>query len=141
MEKTNQEFIGSIKNIIAFSEELIKLAGGLDVLQDSFETYYKSFIPESERMANTYKDISSVLGDLNMALPETRDGYKELVESLDLSFKEVTSVVSSSSGTASAVNNTASQLKSLGMALTAAIAAGDVAKNTAISGCNERAYE
>ncbi|MDD3681998.1 MAG: hypothetical protein PHX36_10785, partial [Mesotoga sp.] len=128
LEKTNQEFIGSIKNIIAFSEELIKLAGGLDVLQDSFETYYKSFIPESERMANTYKDISSVLGDLNMALPETRDGYKELVESLDLSFKEVTSVVSSSSGTASAVNNTASQLKSLGMVLTAAIAAGDVAK-------------
>ena len=128
LEKTNQEFIGSIENIIAFSEELIKLAGGLDVLQDSFETYYSSFISESERMSNTYKDLSSVLGDLNMALPETREGYRALVESLDLSYKEVISVIPSASGAESAISNTASQLKSLGMVLTAAIAAGDVAK-------------
>ena len=84
LEKTGQAFTGTIPQMIEFSEALINLAGDLETLQDGFETFYAEFIPESERFIDLQTDLTGALSDLNSLLPDTREGYKDLVQGLDL---------------------------------------------------------
>jgi len=85
LDKTGQAFTGTIPEIIEFSETIIAMAGDLDTLQDGFETFYSEFIPESEQFVNLQNDLTGALSDLNAILPDTRDGYTDLVQGLDLS--------------------------------------------------------
>jgi hypothetical protein len=84
LEKTHQQFKGSISQVIAFSESIISLAGDLDTLQDSFNAYYSAFITEKEQANDLKNDLSEVLSALGETLPSTRDGYRSLLQSLDL---------------------------------------------------------
>jgi len=84
LDKTGQAFTGTIPEIIEFSETLISMAGDLDTLRDSFEVFYSEFIPESEQFVNLQNDLTGALTDLNTILPDTRDGYMDLVQGLDL---------------------------------------------------------
>jgi len=84
LEKTGQAFTGTVPEIIEFTETIILMAGGLETLQDSFESFYSEFIPESERFVNLQNDLTGALSDLNAVLPDTREGYKDLVQGLDL---------------------------------------------------------
>jgi hypothetical protein len=85
IEMTGQSFSGSIPQVIAFSEALIELAGGLEELQDAASTYYNKFFTDEEKQARLQTQLSDALEDMNLFLPSTRDGYRALVEGLDLS--------------------------------------------------------
>lgn len=85
LEMTGQGFHGTDLEAIALSETLINLAGDLETLTDAASTYYDKFFSDAEKQVNLQKQLSEALTSMNMALPDTRAGYRALVESLDMS--------------------------------------------------------
>lgn len=65
------------------AEQLAAAAGGLDVLAGSAATYYDAFYTDAEKAGNILSDVREQFAKLNLALPETREGYRGLIESLD----------------------------------------------------------
>lgn len=65
------------------AEQLAAAAGGLDVLTASAATYYDAFYTDTEKAGNILSDVREQFAKLNLALPETREGYRGLIESLD----------------------------------------------------------
>lgn len=99
LEMTNQQFSAvdtmggwrghtviesATSKLIAFSEAIIEMAGGLDVLQKAAGTYFDKFFTDAEKQARLQGQLSGALGDLGYALPGSRGGYRALVEGLDL---------------------------------------------------------
>lgn len=65
------------------AEQLAAAAGGLDALTASAATYYDAFYTDAEKAGNILSDVREQFAKLNLALPETREGYRGLIESLD----------------------------------------------------------
>lgn len=85
IKMTNQQFFAlDAGGLIAFSEALIAIAGGLDKLTEAAATYYDKFFTDEEKQARLQAQLSAALGDLGMRLPTARDGYRALVEGLNL---------------------------------------------------------
>jgi hypothetical protein len=84
LDMTGQAFAGTIPEMIAFSETLIDLAGDLETLRENAEKYYDAFFTDTEKQARLQEQLSATLYSMYMALPGTRAGYRELLESLDL---------------------------------------------------------
>ena len=84
LEMTGNAFTGTASEAIALSESLIALAGDLETLRDAAETYYDKFYSDAEKQARLQGQLSGALADMNMSLPTARAGYRQLVESLDL---------------------------------------------------------
>jgi len=82
---TGQAFAGTKVQAIALSESLIDLAGGLEELQDAASVYYDKFFTEGEKTARTYEMLTGYFGDMNALFPGTREGFRAMVEGLDLS--------------------------------------------------------
>jgi len=81
---TGQAFVGTIPQVIAFSEALIKMAGDLETLRGYAETYYDKFYSDTEKQAGIQKHLTDVMAMMNLVLPETRAGYRDLVEAIDM---------------------------------------------------------
>lgn len=84
LELTNQTFNGTTSQFIKFSEALIDVAGSLDDLTDAFSTYYDAFFTDAEKQADYKKQLSGVMSSYGYSLPTSRTGYRDIVESLDL---------------------------------------------------------
>lgn len=84
LDYTNQGFDTSIESAVALSESLIELAGDLDTLTDSFSAYYNAFFTDSEKALDEQNLLYESLTAVGLYLPSTRDGFRALVESLDL---------------------------------------------------------
>ena len=66
-------------------EALIALTGGLDNFVAQAEFFAQNFLTEAERTAATQKQLVAAFSDLGVtAIPKTRDEFKNLVQSLDL---------------------------------------------------------
>jgi len=84
LAQTNQAYSGSTANAIALSEALIHLAGDLETLTDIASTYYDKFFTDAEKQADLYSNLSIAMADMNLALPDSREAYRAIVEGLDL---------------------------------------------------------
>lgn len=84
LKMTNQSFTGTIPEALKFSEALITIAGGLDKLTEAMQTYYDAFFSDTEKEAKLKEQMTSMLGQYGFDLPGTRGGYRDLVESLNL---------------------------------------------------------
>ncbi|MCK9281382.1 MAG: phage tail tape measure protein [Melioribacteraceae bacterium] len=84
LEMTGQAFTGTIPQLISFSEALISIAGDIDKLRESAEKYYDKFFTDEEKHIRLQKQLTEALSDINFVLPETRKGYRDLVEGIDL---------------------------------------------------------
>jgi len=84
LDKTNQVFRGTTSAAIEFSDTLVTIAGGLDKLTESMQTYYDRFFSDSEKQAKLRVDLMGGLSAYGYDLPGTRAGYRSLVESLNL---------------------------------------------------------
>lgn len=71
-------------DLATVAENLIDLAGSLDDLTDELSSYYSAFYSESEQFDLLSQSLSASLADLGYSLPGTRDGFRELVDSLDI---------------------------------------------------------
>lgn len=63
---------------------LAELAGGVENLAQLQRAYHDQFFSDAERAVHLHEDLSSVLSDLGMEMVGTRDGYRALVEGLDV---------------------------------------------------------
>lgn len=84
LDKTGQAFSGTAMEAVALSEELIKIAGGLDKLTEAASTYYDKFFTAEEKQTRLGATLTTSLGAQGTALPGSRADYRTLVESLDL---------------------------------------------------------
>ena len=71
-------------NAIAISDALVQAAGGLAEFQKQFTAYFDKFYTNNEKQAASYTSLSAALLTVLAVLPQTRDGYRQLIEGLDL---------------------------------------------------------
>jgi len=81
---TGQAFTGSTTQTIAFSESVIQMAGGLEKLRDSAETYFDKFFTDEEKQLWLTGQLTSAMDDMDLPLSSTRSGYRRIIEALDL---------------------------------------------------------
>ena len=82
LDMTGQAFVGTAKEAIVLSESLINLAGDLETFQDSVSTYYDKFYSDTEKQTRLQEQLSSAMTSMNLVLPDTREGYRAVVEEL-----------------------------------------------------------
>ncbi|MFG0466510.1 hypothetical protein ACF8LF_18015, partial [Pseudomonas putida] len=128
------------------AEQLTAIAGGLDVLRTNAATYYGAFIGESERMDDTLDAVTRAFVAANQTLPETRTGFRDMVESIDTTTQagmQMFSTLMALSGQASTYYDILEQRASNGVnaafaALQRSIAAQQKAINKSLTDANSR---
>ena len=81
----NESFFGlDTEQMISVSENMINLAGGINELASSVSKYYDKFYTAAEQQKQLEKDLNEQFLLMNMSLPATRDGFRSIVESLDV---------------------------------------------------------
>lgn len=63
---------------------IVEAFGGLENMQNSVTAYYDKFFTQEEKNAEVMKNITKVAADVGITLPKTKDQFKSLVSSLDL---------------------------------------------------------
>ncbi|MBV8250546.1 MAG: hypothetical protein JO200_19125, partial [Comamonas sp.] len=66
------------------ASKLVERFGGVDAYISASEAYYKAYYSQAERANNSTAAMSKQLADLGLTLPTTREGFRQLVSSLDL---------------------------------------------------------
>ena len=66
-------------------ESFVRLAGGIDQLQGYLAEYYNGFYTEAERTAVVMSDLQKEFDKYGATVPATREEWRKLMESLDLS--------------------------------------------------------
>lgn len=133
---------GALGNISAQSSDAVyaiaQFAGGLDVLSSNVSGYYGAFYSESERAALGAKQIAGALSAVGLALPATREAFRALVDSQDLTQEAGQKAFAVLMGVAGAFDQVTASADRSKSALTDAIAANiskfrTPAQNTASS--------
>jgi len=66
-------------------DNLVELMGGISAMTTTTQGYYENFFSETERHDNDLKVLTKTFKDIGVVIPETREGFRALVESQDLS--------------------------------------------------------
>jgi tape measure domain-containing protein len=66
------------------ASQLVDLFGGIENFVDATTAYYESFYREAERTSILTRQLTFSFGQLGLALPETRDAFRKVVEAQDL---------------------------------------------------------
>jgi len=69
---------------IDITQSLIDLSGSLSEFNNSTKAYYDNFFSDKEKMTDKKDDLLGIFTDLGLALPTTNAGFRQVVESLDL---------------------------------------------------------
>lgn len=78
--------LSELSNImqIDVAQSIITLMGGLTSFNDATAEFFNSFFSEQEQFAMLSKSLSETFASLNLEMPATREGFRALVEGLDL---------------------------------------------------------
>lgn len=63
---------------------IVNLAGGINQLSSLTTQYYQSFYSETERQLMLQQQLAEQFAALNISMPNTREGFRELIDALDL---------------------------------------------------------
>jgi len=72
------------QDIEGLSYAMITGAGGIEQLNTGFNAFFENFLTEGEQLAYATGVISNEFNKLNLALPVSKDAYKALLQSMDL---------------------------------------------------------
>lgn len=64
--------------------QLAALAGGLDAFASKTQAYYNAYFTEEERAARLREKVAEAFASADIAMPDTREEFRAIVESLDL---------------------------------------------------------
>lgn len=64
---------------------LVEIFGGLNELGRAGGTYYEKFYTQEEKVANLTSSLTEEFSKLGLALPDSRDAFRDLVEAQDVS--------------------------------------------------------
>ena len=84
-ERVNLQWDAGAEGALRYADAIASQVGGVQQLAALQESYYQQYFSDAERTANLQADLASTLGQLGMTLPETREGFRALVEAQDLS--------------------------------------------------------
>lgn len=78
--------LGNMSNLmrIDVAQSIITMMGGLEEFSDSVNLYFKEFFTESEQLDFLTKSLTEAMAGLGFELPMTREGFRALIDSLDL---------------------------------------------------------
>lgn len=76
--------LGLSAQSMELANAMVAAAGGLEAYTQNLNTYFGAYFSESERADKTLEAVRQQFKDMNVALPETREGYRKIVEALDL---------------------------------------------------------
>jgi hypothetical protein len=65
------------------ASQLVDLFGGAEAMAGSVSAYFGAFYSEGERTEVILRRLREEFGDLGVAMPASRDGFRELVEGID----------------------------------------------------------
>ena len=78
-------FAGVTKAVeLEVAQSIIELMGGIEQFQSATADYFAEFYSEQEQLAAITKSTTAQFASLGIAMPGSRDGFKALVDSLDL---------------------------------------------------------
>lgn len=66
------------------SKAILEAAGGMEAFTAGATLYFDKFYSDAEKHQAVTRQVSDLFKTLNLAVPDTRAGFRELVESLDL---------------------------------------------------------
>lgn len=75
----------NLDGILKASDSFIALFGSIDLFNAAFAGYYSNFYTQSEQFAQSWQDMQVQFDRLEKTMPTTRQGFRDLVDSLDLS--------------------------------------------------------
>lgn len=75
-------FLGQDLN--GLSRAMVVGAGGIDELQNGFESYFDNFLTDSEQLAFNTSQVRDEFNKLGIELPTSKQAFTELLNSLDL---------------------------------------------------------
>ncbi|MFN4062335.1 MAG: tape measure protein [Paracoccus hibiscisoli] len=119
------------------ASKIAEAFGGLDAMVNATQRFYSAFYTEQERIAVTTRQTTEALARLGIAMPRTRDQYRAMVASLDLTTEAGREAYAALIGMADAFDLI---LPKIG-ALTEAMAAAQDAVRTGLDGAIGAAQE
>ncbi|WP_395599015.1 phage tail tape measure protein [Pseudomonas sp. A1437] len=66
------------------AQSLSAMAGGIEALTTSASTYYDNFFTDTEKADDTLEAVRKQFEAINMTLPASRQGYRDIIEALDV---------------------------------------------------------
>lgn len=66
------------------ASQLVDRFGGLEAMTGAVTTYWAAFYSDAERSETTLRRLSETFADLGVTMPQSRDGFRDLVEGIDL---------------------------------------------------------
>lgn len=75
-------FLGQVAQ--GLSSSMIYGAGSVEALDSGFNAFFENFLTDSEQLTYQTQQITDEFNKLGIALPATKDGFKQLLQSLDL---------------------------------------------------------
>jgi lambda family phage tail tape measure protein len=84
LEKTNNGMLAVSVGGLHLAERLAELGGGMERFSELTSGYYNAFIPSAERADDTLIDVGRQFEAMNIAFPATREGFRTLVEAMDV---------------------------------------------------------
>lgn len=112
------------------AEQLAAWAGGLDKFTEAGATYYDKFFSDTEKADDVLKAVGVQFASIGVGLPATRDGFRALVEAIDVtteSGRGLFTQLIALAGNASAAYDILEQRSSAAQAAAATQAAADAA--------------
>lgn len=82
--RLNLQFDAASDGALLAADNIAQYVGGLDNLSALQSQYYQAFFTEEERLAHLTEDLTAQFAAMGMALPDTREGVRDVVESLEL---------------------------------------------------------
>jgi hypothetical protein len=83
-ELFGQSLGNTAQGILVATDNIVKAAGGLEQFNAAASSYYQNFYSEEERFEHFSENLTNVFKDLGLELPTTTQGFRDLVEGLDL---------------------------------------------------------
>lgn len=118
------------------ADNLVDLFGSLDQFNTSVTTYMELFYSAEERVALQTKALTKTLHELGLNMPETRQGFRDLVEAQDLTTASGRKVYAALIQVAAGFNEVFLATNSLSLNIVGAFDGVLTAINTAISEAN-----
>jgi hypothetical protein len=110
-------------------EAVAPVTGAVEDLTDAFNFFFENFFTQEEQFTKLSGDLNTIFAGLNMTLPATRIGVRDLVQGLDLTTEAGRTAYSAILNAGGALDSYYDTLE--GRALDAANAAEDAAKAAA----------
>jgi hypothetical protein len=82
--RLNLQFDASAAGAMRAADGMAQLMGGADNLNASLGSFYDTFYTEEEKLQHLTEDLSSTFASMGRELPTTRQGVRDVVESLEL---------------------------------------------------------